>query len=306
MTRAHSPGYPNASLPKAIGQVRSIHTADRRHIIDRDVAAKHIGYSGQSGASDKALASLAHYGLLEKAGKGQTRVTQLAVDILHPVDETARKKALIEAAFTPTIFAEIRDRFQDGVPSEGALKSWLTRENFLDRAIGPVVSAYMETRRYLEQEGAFESDDLSYAEVSEPIGSKKTLSVEDSTRFGGAKVGDLIQWESQGVLQLPKPQRVRLVSEDGNWVVIDGSQTGIPMQEVIVEVSAPIDLKPPTFPILQENQSFFPAKGETEWMRNSLSNETNIRVLVRGEMGPKEIGKLIRLLEAQKAVLEED
>ncbi|MBB3976462.1 hypothetical protein GGQ64_001651 [Rhizobium azooxidifex] len=306
MSRVHSPGYPNTSLPKAIGQARSIHAADRRNVIDRDVAAKHIGYSGQSGASDKALASLAHYGLLEKAGKGQTRVTQLAVDIIHPVSETARKQALLEAAYTPTVFAEIRDRFHDGPPSEGALKSWLSRENFLDRAIGPVVSAYMDTQRFLEQEEAFESGGPSVDDSRESFVPDRTPLVEGSIMFGGAKVGDLIQWESQGVLQLPKPLRVRLVSEDCKWVAVEGSQTGIPMNEVIVETPASTDVKFPTFPLLQEDQVASPAKGETEWMRNSLSQETNVRILARGDMGPKEIGKLIRLLEAQKAILEED
>src|SRR4051794_18574026 len=152
MSRIQSPGYPNISLSKAIARVRTIHSADRRNPIDREVAAKHMGYSGQSGASDKMLASLAHYGLLEKAGKGQTRVSQLAVDILHPETSADRRKALREAAYSPNIFAEIRDRFTDGNPSEHALRSWLTRENFLDNAIGPVVEAYIENCRYLEQE----------------------------------------------------------------------------------------------------------------------------------------------------------
>jgi ribosomal protein S28E/S33 len=41
-------------------------------------------------------------------------------------------------------------------------------------------------------------------------------------------------------------------------------------------------------------------------MRNKLSRETNVRIIAEGVMGPKEIGKLIKLLEAQKAVLEDD
>lgn len=301
MARSHSPGYPNASLFKALSQVRGIHSADRRNVIDREVAAKHIGYSGLSGASDKALATLAHYGLIEKAGKGQTRVTQLAVDILHPESEEARRKALLESAYSPAIFAEIRDRFHDGPPSEGALRSWLMRENFLDRAIGPVVSAYMETCRFLEQEKAFESDSSSLMEAEElgmPSEQSDTLQ-----KFGGAKIGDLIQWESQGAFQFPKPLRVRMVSDDGKWVVVEGSKTGIPMAEVIVEAHVPIS--PPTFPI-EEAPTILPERGEVEWMRNRLGSDTNVRLLVTGDMGPKEIGKLIRLLEAQKLVLEED
>ena len=38
-----------------------------------------------------------------------------------------------------------------------------------------------------------------------------------------------------------------------------------------------------------------------------VGRETNVRLLVEGKkMGPKEIGKLIKLLEAQKEVPEDD
>ncbi|HTO79045.1 MAG TPA: hypothetical protein VMJ31_04635, partial [Methylocystis sp.] len=167
MARTQSPGYPSFSLAKAIPRIRLVFQADRRNPIDREVAAKHIGYSGTSGAADKALATLAHFNLLEKAGKGQTRVTQLAVDILHPDTPANRKKALLEAACAPSIFQDIRERFADGAPSESALKSWLMRENFLDRAIGPVAEAYLETYRYLEQERALESGGPSSADPEE-------------------------------------------------------------------------------------------------------------------------------------------
>lgn len=53
------------------------------------------------------------------------------------------------------------------------------------------------------------------------------------------------------------------------------------------------DAPPPIFPI------------ETEQIRNHVGAETTVRILVQGPFGPKEIGKLIRLLEAQRAVLEE-
>ena len=52
--------------------------------------------------------------------------------------------------------------------------------------------------------------------------------------------------------------------------------------------------------------SVAPPSTESEWLRISLSTSTNIRLMVKGDMGPKEIGKLITLLQAQKAVLEDD
>lgn len=46
--------------------------------------------------------------------------------------------------------------------------------------------------------------------------------------------------------------------------------------------------------------------GEREWLRGPLSRTTTYRLMVSGEMGPKEIKKLITLLEAQRTVLADD
>ena len=128
--RAQSPGYPNAALPKAIQSVRLIFDADRRNPIDRDLAARHIGYSGSSGAADKAIATLAHYGLTEKAGKGEVRVSQLALDIIHPDKPEDRKRALLQAAFNPQIFKDLRERFPEAA---AVLRDQFFQERALER-----------------------------------------------------------------------------------------------------------------------------------------------------------------------------
>ena len=181
MAGSQSPGYPQFALPKAITGVRKIFAADRRSVIDREVAQKHIGYAGQSGAADKALATLLHFGLLEKAGKGQVRVTQQAVDIIHPENEDARRSALAQAAFSPQIYKDLRERFGDHV-SQTALHSYLVRENFLDRAINPVSNGYLETVRFLEQEKAFESggESVESGQESEAHPDEASVPMQDS------------------------------------------------------------------------------------------------------------------------------
>lgn len=166
MTRQRSPSYPNISLPDAIARVRKVFDQDRQAPLDRNVVAKHIGYNGTSGAADKTIGSLRQYGLLEKAAKGELKVTQLAVDIFHPLDSKQKRRALMEAAYTPEVFRELSERFGVCVvPSEEAAKSYLVRQQYLDRAIGPIVAAYADTCQFLKQEGATEiavpSDDSS-------------------------------------------------------------------------------------------------------------------------------------------------
>lgn len=157
MARPRSPGYPNMPLPEALTRVGKVFDADRRNPIDREVVAKHIGYSGLSGAADQAISALMHYDLLERVGKGEVRVSQLAVDILHPDEPAQMRQALYRAATSPTLFKTLKERFPDNRFSDSALRSFLIRLGFVDRAVDPVIRAYSDTCRYLEQAGATES-----------------------------------------------------------------------------------------------------------------------------------------------------
>jgi hypothetical protein len=280
MARSNSPGYPNMSLPKAISAARKMFEADRRNPIDRVTAAKHIGYSGQSGASDKALGSLAHYGLTEKTGKGELRVSQLAVDIIHP-DPTkpgSESRALWQAGMNPQVFKDLRSRFPDHV-SEDSLRSYLVREGFNNVAIPSVVSAFFENFRFLEQYKDFESDgrELKNGDDSD------TSSEGETSTFGGARVGDLIQWEINGALKLEAPMRVRLVTEDGLWVAVEGSETGIPMEQVIVHERAPAaPIEAPKFaiqtPIPKIDDVLASAEG---WKEERLIDDGGEEIFIR-------------------------
>ena len=84
---------------------------------------------------------------------------------------------------------------------------------------------------------------------------------------------------------------------------MEGSRTGIPMHEVLIEQNAGAQ-QAPVSPFEKPTTAL--NAGETEWMRNKVSRETNVRLLVEGQMGPKEIGKRVKMLESQKAVLEDD
>lgn len=309
MVRSNSPPYPSMSLPKAIAATRKIFDADRRNPIARETAAKHIGYTGKSGASDKALAALAHYGLTEKVGKGEVRVSQLAMDIFHPDpnDPASKDRAVLQAGMSPQLFKDLRARFPEHV-SEDSLKSYLIREGFNDTAIAPTMNAYFETLRFLEQSKVFESAGKGGGSAQESFGQGADDDRDNggATVYGGAKVGDLIQWEINGALQMEKPMRVRLVTDDG-WVAVEGSETGIPMEQVIVHERATESVTPPTFKITEAAGDEKLRPGETEWISNLVGRETKVRLLVSGgDMGAKEIGKLIKLLKAQQAVLSDD
>jgi hypothetical protein len=83
------------------------------------------------------------------------------------------------------------------------------------------------------------------------------------------------------------------------------------MDQVIVEERPPEKPAQRTFKIEDRgagtNAELTSLAGESEWMRNLVGKSTKVRLLVSGgDMGAKEIGKLIKLLTAQQAVLADD
>lgn len=149
MARQRSPSYPSLPLNQAIDLVEKIHKTCRTNIISREDAAREMGYSGLTGRSLTVLSALLQFGLLEKTGKGDVRVSRRAVDILHGIDQSERDEAKIEAALAPQLFRDIHDRFPDGIPSESAIKSFLIKQDFQDVAIGPAINAFLETYRWV-------------------------------------------------------------------------------------------------------------------------------------------------------------
>lgn len=151
MERQRSPSYPSLTLEQAIDLVGKVHKANRTNVISRETAAKDMGYAGLTGRSLTVLGSLAQYGLVEKAGKGDIKVSRRAVEILHPIEESHRVEAIIDAAQAPALFRMLRERFSEGVPSENALRSFLIQQSFNDVAIVPAISAFLETNAFAEK-----------------------------------------------------------------------------------------------------------------------------------------------------------
>lgn len=225
-----SPSYPNAPLGEAIAQVAKIEKLYRQSPVDREVAAKLIGYSGLSGPASKALAALASYGLVERAGKGEMRVTGRARAILHPDNLQERRQGLLAAAFEPSLFQELRGRWPDMIPPEDGIITYLHRQGFNQSAIRPAMKAYRDTLLFLEQEGASDSHG------NEPSADADTSELEggNGATYGKARVGDLVEVEIGGTLLTSNPVRVRAVTADQAWVFVEGSETGIEIEHVTV------------------------------------------------------------------------
>ena len=185
MARLRSPGYPNMDMPQAIVFIEQLYSENRTYPMDREVAAVTIGHSGLTGPAGKKLASLIQYGLLEKYAKNEVRVSSMGESILHPDDESERSECLAASAYKPLLFNELRERFPDGVPSEGNLRSYLLKKGFSDVAVPRVIKAYLGTCAFLEQNRAYKSYDMEHEEVQK---SSVDQSVEGDWDMEGASV----------------------------------------------------------------------------------------------------------------------
>lgn len=301
MATVRSPGYPSVPLRDAILRIRDLYDHERHNPMNREAAAKLLGYSGISGSSNKMLADLIDYGLLERVSKGEVRVSRRVAELIHPTDRREYATALRETALSPSLFSALRERFPDHLPTTATLEGALIRMGFSKAAVKPAMQAFLDTFRYLQEEIGSESHGQAAVEGS--------VSEAPDTKFGSATIGDLIQWESNGALRLERPSRVRWVSEDGAWVAVEGSDTGIPMNEVIVETpsaAAPPPQMPPSIP--QTSRAAPPQQdGFTEWFRAKVGPDKLVTIHYKGEeeIGPKEIEKMIAILEAQKAALQD-
>lgn len=169
MARIRSPGYPSISLRQAIELVSKLYSHNRQNVTDREAAVKDLGYKGMTGQSTKILADLAHYDLVERAGKGGLRVTDTAARIIAYQDLDEKRDSLLEAAYSPGLFADIKEQWPDGFVSENSLRSFLMRKGFASVAVQPAMKAYYETYDLLRQEGATESHRQSAPAVGESI-----------------------------------------------------------------------------------------------------------------------------------------
>jgi hypothetical protein len=68
--------------------------------------------------------------------------------------------------------------------------------------------------------------------IEEDIESPKEPSGLTETKPVEIKIGDNVQWTSQGADQFNEPKKVISISEDGNFAFVEGSNTGIPVQEL--------------------------------------------------------------------------
>ncbi len=217
--RQRSPNYPTVGLREAVDRVKKFIAADGRAGAAAPIAAKHIGFSSAHGQAYSVLAALKKFGLVEDRD-GRIIPTQRAVEINSlPENDERRKKSIREAALSPTIYAElIKDYAATGLPHEETLAGELEAyKGFNPNGVKEFLKGFKET---LEFAGLSDFSVLG-SEVKAEEGRKQP------------KIGDWVQWEHNGILGLPDSRKLLRFSENGQFGFVEGSDTGLPVSEII-------------------------------------------------------------------------
>ena len=269
------PSYPALTLEDAVGKAHKFWDAARRGAAPTGAVAKHWGYSDTSSSGKMAVSALLQFGLLEDQGSRDGRTVKLTARgldiVLDQPDSERRLAALQEAARAPKMYADIMARWPPHeLPLDSILRYHLMREKaFNASSVDGFIKDFRASIVFakLDKPPKIESE-------AEPLGAAKP---ESET--------------------LETANTLPIATADQHLAAMPvGAQTTRLQERPMVPGQA---LHIGNMPATQQ---------EREWLRGALSKDTGIgfRILVTGDLGPKAVGKLIKLLEAQKAVLEDD
>lgn len=220
------PSYPYVALEEAIALTKKMYDyAKRAPAAAEAVVTEAWKYSPSSSGSQKVLAALRSFGLVEDApgtnGKS-IKISPRGIRILLDDENSAeRKDEIRKAALAPKWYEYCWKTFGKEMPAS-MRSNLLIEHGFVDTTVEGFLKDYRKTIAF-----AGLLDDASLGKTEKGID-------ESGNSF---RIGDWVQWESQGVLQF-EAKRISAFYDDGKFATVEGSSNPIPVAELIA-VPAP-------------------------------------------------------------------
>jgi hypothetical protein len=121
------PKAPGLNLPTAVELLPQVRDGVGMGRASRETVARALGYNSLNGRSNRVIAALTHFGLLDRVGAAALQVSELGKKVLLPQTETEAREALAEAVQRPSLYQKLFARFAGhGLPS--LLPNILSRE----------------------------------------------------------------------------------------------------------------------------------------------------------------------------------
>jgi len=232
------PSYPYTDLEGSLVYTRKVYDYVKRGSAPVEAVVKDgLKLSPTSSGSQKVIAALRSFGLIEEAPASNGKATKLSARairiLLDDQDSQERQDELKKAALSPKWYEYCWSKWGKDMPP--AMRSNLLIEHgFIESTVDGFLNDYRKT--------------IAFAGLMDDVIFKKD---EQSIEIGkdSFKIGDWVQWETQGCLRLQKPSRiVAFVDGDGKYATVEGNENNpIPVAELI-HVDAPREPEKPFTP----------------------------------------------------------
>jgi hypothetical protein len=305
-----SPPFPYVGLERALSKAEQLYNAVRHHAAAMATAAKAWDTGPKSSATLQSAATLIQYGLLDDEGSGESRkvkLTPLALKIIMDKrpGSADRADAIKDAALSPRIFAELYEQYGTAIGIDDALlvhtmtveRIQAGKAPYSEDSAADVVRVYRDTMAFA---GLGDSDMVSEEGRASPE------PADDGPRlYIAAAVGDFVQWVSDGVVQFPEPRRVRALSDDREWAFVEGSKTGIAMQELEVVQAPRVSRAPPTLALPEEDPIVYDRADPREKDRMKVVWEGSL-IHINATVDKAGLARLRTKLDAMETLLSDD
>jgi hypothetical protein len=147
--RKKSPRAPSIPLEEALEKALRVYEKEKRYPAPTEVVAQDMGYkSANNGAALSALASLRYFGLLEKPEDGKLAVSKDVENYQYAPDPKIKSELLLKWLRAPAIFADLLDRYPEGLPSDANLRFDLMNRGFSPAAGDSAVSVFRRSAEF--------------------------------------------------------------------------------------------------------------------------------------------------------------
>lgn len=143
------------SLGEAINRLGILYKQEGRAKFDAASAVRSWGYTSLNGASLRVLSALRQYGLLD-GNNEELRISGRGLTILlEPETSPEYTQALEEALHAPALFQDLLDEYADGLPSDGAIISYLVRkQEFGEASAKALIGSFRESVELVREKNA--------------------------------------------------------------------------------------------------------------------------------------------------------
>ncbi len=151
--RKKSPRAPSMALDEALERALRAYEKDRLHPAPTEVLAQNLGYKGaNNGSALSAIASLRYFGLLERPSEGLLAISKDVETYKFSPDPAQKQAVLVSFLTKPTLYTDLLEKFQNGLPSDANLRFDLIQRGFSPQAADLALASF---KRSVEFAGYF-------------------------------------------------------------------------------------------------------------------------------------------------------